>query len=192
MSTRIAIFASGSGSNAENIIRYFNDSEEVSIVLILTNNPLAGVIERANRHNVPYLIFDREDFFSGKKIIDLLQKEKIDLLVLAGFLWLIPLELIRNYQKRIINIHPALLPAFGGIGFYGDKVHKAVISSGVPISGISIHHVNEKFDEGEVIFQAACHVAHNETVGSLAAKIHELEYQYFPVVIEKIIRQLEI
>lgn len=131
------------------------------------------------------IFFRKEDYRS-------FAKRKIDLLVLAGFLWLIPLELIRNYQKRIINIHPALLPAFGGIGFYGDKVHKAVISSGVPISGISIHHVNEKFDEGEVIFQAACHVAHNETVGSLAAKIHELEYQYFPVVIEKIIRQLEI
>ncbi|HNS13120.1 MAG TPA: phosphoribosylglycinamide formyltransferase [Bacteroidia bacterium] len=188
MSTRIAIFASGSGTNAENIIRYFKNSNDISIVLILTNNPAAGVIEKADKLGVPYLIFSKEDLASENKLIKYLQNEKIDWIILAGFLWLVPATILKAYQNRIINIHPALLPNFGGKGFYGDKVHKAVISSGLPLSGISIHYVNEKFDEGQIIFQAACHVSNKETVESLSSKIHALEYKYFPVVIEKIIR----
>jgi len=190
MSTRIAIFASGSGTNAENIIRYFKNSNDISIVLILTNNPAAGVIEKADKLGVPYLIFSKEDLASENKLIKYLQNEKIDWIILAGFLWLVPATILKAYQNRIINIHPALLPNFGGKGFYGDKVHKAVISSGLPLSGISIHYVNEKFDEGQIIFQAACHVSNKETVESLSSKIHALEYKYFPVVIEKIIRSV--
>ena len=188
MSIRIALFASGAGSNAENIIRYFQSSEEIQISMVLTNNPSAGVIERSERFNIPCLIFKRDEFYSGSRISDLLLSDKIDFVVLAGFLWLIPVELIRLFKGRIINIHPALLPAFGGKGFYGEKVHHAVISSGSSISGITIHHVNEKFDEGKIIFQAACHVNNDDDAPSLAAKIHNLEHKYFPVVLKKVMK----
>ena len=188
MPIRIAIFASGSGSNAENIFNYFQAMDDVSISVILTNNPTAGVIKRAEKMDVPSLVFNREEFYSTDKIESHLSNEKIDFIVLAGFLWLVPLNLIRLYRNRIVNIHPALLPAFGGKGYYGDKVHEAVISSRQIISGITIHHVNEKFDEGAIIFQAACQVEKSDDAKSLAKKIHNLEYKYFPVVIEKSIR----
>jgi len=185
MKIRIAIFASGSGSNAENIIRYFEKSDEVVISLVLTNNPGAGVIRRCSDLRIPCKVFNRSAFSTGHEINDLLTSEKIDFIILAGFLLLVPEALLRNYRGKIINIHPALLPAFGGRGFYGEKVHQAVIGSGTPISGITIHYVNEHFDDGEIIFQAACHVSSDDTPQSLAAKIHELEYAWFPVVIEK-------
>ncbi len=187
MTKRIAIFASGSGTNAENIIRYFRDSDLIKTSLVLTNNSSAGVIERAERLSVPCFYFSREEFQSSEKVLEILKKEGIDYIILAGFLLLVPIALIRAYQDRIINIHPALLPAFGGKGFYGEKVHKAVISSGQVISGITIHHVNEHFDEGEIIFQAACHVDKSDDEKSLAAKIHELEQSYFPQVIKKVV-----
>lgn len=185
MNIRIAIFASGSGTNAENIILYFGSSDSVSIALILTNNPSAGVIERSKSLGVPCHVFKRNDFEDGTMILKLLENERIDVIVLAGFLLLVPPGLIEAYEGRIINIHPALLPTFGGKGYYGSKVHQAVISSGIPISGISIHHVNEHFDEGEIIFQAACYVSGDDDANSLAEKIHQLEQMYFPKVLEK-------
>ncbi len=187
MPIHLAIFASGSGTNAENIIRYFNSDKEIKISRIFTNNPSAGVINRAKRLNIPCTVFNRSDFYEEEKILELLAKESIDFIVLAGFLWLVPLPLIVSFKGRIINIHPALLPSFGGKGFYGEKVHRAVIASGLPISGITIHHVNEHFDEGEIVFQAACHVSQSDDEVTLAAKIHDLEHAYFPPVLEKII-----
>lgn len=189
MGIRIAIFASGSGTNAENIINYFQPSQDVSIPLILTNNPSAGVIKRAEKLGINYRVFSRDDFFTNDRVEQILAAEKIDYIILAGFLWLVPVNLIKYYKGRIINIHPALLPAFGGKGFYGDRVHDAVIESGQPISGISIHHVTEKFDDGGIIFQAACHVDRSDDASSLSDKIHLLEHKYFPVVLEKLFKE---
>jgi phosphoribosylglycinamide formyltransferase-1 len=188
---KIAVFASGSGTNAENLVRYFSNSDIAGVELILCNNPSAGVIERARNLDVPCMVFNRQDFYESSRVLDQLSEKKIDLVVLAGFLWLIPVPLIIGFEKRIINIHPALLPGFGGKGFYGMKVHRSVIESQAHISGITIHYVNEKFDEGEIIFQAACYVHKEDTDQSLAKKIHDLEYTYFPTVIEKILIQAE-
>lgn len=183
----LAIFASGSGSNAENIADYFLDSKQIHVSLIVTNNQNAGVIDRAVRLGIPVVVFSKQDFFAASKVIDLLHEYQIDHIVLAGFLLLVPEKLILAFLGKIINIHPALLPHHGGKGFYGNKVHEHIIASKSPISGITIHHVNEKFDEGEIIFQAACCVDKNDSPLDLANKIHQLEYSYFPVVIEKTI-----
>ncbi len=182
------MFASGSGTNAENICHYFSHSEKARVELILTNNATAGVIARAKKLEVPSIVFNRKDFFESEAILNLLREHKIDLLILAGFLWLVPQNLIHGFEKKIINIHPALLPGIGGKGYYGERVHRAVLEGGKIISGITIHYVNEKFDEGEIIFQAACHVSKDDTVDSLSTKIHALEYTYFPVVIEKVMK----
>ncbi len=187
---KIAVFASGSGTNAENIVRHFSDNDRVKIQLILTNNANAGVIERGRRLNIPVEVFSKKELESSDRITDILKAGQIDFIVLAGFLLLIPQNIIDSYRGRIINIHPALLPLNGGKGFYGNNVHQAVISSGAIMSGITIHHVNEKFDEGEIIFQAACHVSKEESPETLAQKIHALEYSYLPVVIEKMIRTI--
>lgn len=183
----LAIFASGSGSNAENIADYFLDSKQIHVSLIVTNNQNAGVIDRAVRLGIPVVVFSKQDFFAASKVIDILHEYQIDHIVLAGFLLLVPEKLILAFLGKIINIHPALLPHHGGKGFYGNKVHEHIIASKSPISGITIHHVNEKFDEGEIIFQAACCVDKNDSPLDLANKIHQLEYSYFPVVIEKTI-----
>ncbi len=187
---RLAIFASGSGTNAENIITYFNGKDLATVELIVTNNANAGVIERSQRLNVPVIIVPKTEFSKPHILIQTLKDYKIDMIVLAGFLLLVPAELINEYQNRIINIHPALLPKFGGKGFYGANVHQKVIETKSLISGITIHQVNENFDEGEIIFQAACHIDISDTAESLAGKIHHLEKMYFPVVIEKIVQQL--
>jgi len=186
---RIAIFASGSGTNAENIIRYFKANGKAMTEVVLCNNPEAVVIERAKNLHTPSMVFTKEEFYHSAKIENLLARLKIDLIVLAGFLWLIPESLIKKFPGKIINIHPALLPQFGGKGFYGAKVHEAVIKSGAKKSGISIHYVNDKFDEGEIIFQATCDIDENETAESLAAKIHKLEHAHYPAVIEKILEK---
>jgi phosphoribosylglycinamide formyltransferase 1 len=183
----VAVFASGSGSNAEKIAEHFIDRQDSRIRLIFTNNKDAGVITRARNLNIPCEIISNDRFKDGNDVLKKLEENKIDFIVLAGFLLLIPKILIERYKGRIINIHPALLPLHGGKGFYGNNVHKAVIASGSLMSGITIHHVNEKFDDGEIIFQAACHVDKDETPESLAEKIHKLEYKYFPTVIEKTI-----
>ena len=168
-------------------MRYFSDSEKARIELVLCNNASAGVIERASKLQVPCTVFNKKDFYETPVILQLLIEKKIDLIVLAGFLWLVPENLIHAFEKKIINIHPALLPGFGGKGFYGRNVHQSVIDSGAILSGITIHYVNTEFDDGEIIFQAACHISKQDTADSLAAKVHALEHNYFPVVVEKIL-----
>jgi len=183
----IAIFASGSGTNAENIIRYFSNRNSAKVVLVLSNRREAGVLKRAEALGINTYIFDRNDFYITGSVLDHLIQSKIDFIVLAGFLWLVPDDIIKLYEGRIINIHPALLPAYGGKGLYGDKVHNSVILNKEKESGITIHFVNNKYDEGDIIFQAKCKVEPSDTPGSLASRIHSLEYKYFPEVIEKLI-----
>ncbi len=180
----IVVFASGSGTNAERIIKYFSNKDGVNITCVLTNNPKAGVIERANNLNVDVEVFNRSDFYDTETVLVKLEKYQPDLIVLAGFLWLVPEYLIENYKNRIINIHPALLPKYGGKGMYGMRVHEAVIDAKESISGITIHKVNSIYDDGQIIFQAQFDISDDETPDSLAQKIHELEYKHFPVVIE--------
>ena len=187
---KIAIFASGSGSNAEKIMQYFAKNKTASVELILSNNPQAYVLKRAENQEIKSIIFDKKTFYQSDKITKLLQQKKIDLLVLAGFLWLIPDNLLKHFPEKIINIHPALLPAYGGKGMYGARVHQAVIAAKEKQSGISIHYVNSKYDEGKIIFQAKCPVAPNDTAEMLASKVLQLEHRYFPLVIEKLAKQL--
>jgi len=187
---RIAIFASGNGSNAQRIVEYFSGNKEVEINLILTNNSSAGVLKRAATLDVEAVIFNKNDFVENAKVHNLLKDHKIDFIVLAGFLWLIPSFLINNYPDRIVNIHPALLPKYGGKGMYGMRVHESVIANGEKQSGISIHLVNKKYDEGQIIFQATVDIEEGETAGSLADKIHGLEYEHFPKTIEKVLKNI--
>jgi phosphoribosylglycinamide formyltransferase-1 len=184
---KIAIFASGSGTNAENISRFFNNHPGIEVCLFLTNKPDAQVNQRAIRLGIPCYVFNREDFYNSNAVLDELAKYQVNFIVLAGFLWLIPLNLIKNYPQKIINIHPALLPKYGGKGMYGDKVHQSVIENHEKESGISIHFVNEEYDAGDIIFQAKCTVEANDTAESLAHKVHELEYEHFPGVIESVL-----
>ena len=184
---KIAIFASGNGSNAENIIKYFTGNERVKIALILSNNPRAYVVERAQNHHIPYVVFTSKELKETPVVIDKLKEFDIDYIVLAGFLLLIPTTIIRAFPGRIINIHPALLPKFGGKGMYGSLVHEAVRQSGDTETGISIHFVNEKYDAGAVLFQARCVVAPEDTAETIAQKVHQLEYRYFPEIIEKVV-----
>ena len=185
--TNIAILASGNGSNAQRISEYFAGHPCIKVSLILSNRPDAFVITRARQLGIPHHIFNRHTFFATNEIPELLKKNDVSFIVLAGFLWLIPFNLLEAYRDRIINIHPALLPNYGGKGMYGKHVHEAVIQAGDPESGISIHYVNERYDEGDVIFQARCPVMPDDTAESLAARIHELEYRHYPEVIEKIL-----
>lgn len=185
----IAIFASGNGTNARSISEYFSGNPEIQIVLILSNNPEAYVLKRAEHLDIPAIVFNREDFYLTGKVQVILRERKIDFLVLAGFLWMIPVDLIHEYPGRIINIHPALLPKYGGKGMYGMHVHETVLASGDKESGISIHLVNEKYDEGPVLFQERCPVKPDDTAETLAQRVHALEYLYYPQVIEKWIRQ---
>jgi phosphoribosylglycinamide formyltransferase-1 len=184
---RIAILASGSGSNAENIALYFNENPQVKIVSILSNNPKAFVVTRAKKLGIPSFIFSKSDFNATNIVLDYLEKMDVDFIVLAGFLLLLPENLIKKYPDRIINIHPALLPKYGGKGMYGMNVHRAVIENKEKESGITIHKVSEKYDEGEVIFQAKCEVLHTDTAEDVAQKIHRLEYEHFPKVIEQLL-----
>ncbi len=183
----IAIFASGSGTNAENIINYFEDNQSIIVKLIVSNNINALVLKKADNQNITKFSFSKEDLLSNNILINKLISENIDFIVLAGFLLKIPENLINQFPDKIINIHPALLPAYGGKGMYGDNVHKAVIENNESHSGISIHIVNKNYDEGRIIFQAKCIVEKSDDHKSLASKIHELEYEYFPKIIEKII-----
>lgn len=186
---QIAIFASGEGTNAQNLIDYFQKSEQVNIALIVSNKSTANVLNRAKKAGIPTLLISRTDFYDSDTTIQTLQNEKIDFIVLAGFLWMIPANLIHAFPKKIINIHPALLPKYGGHGMYGMHVHKAVVNACETESGISIHYVNEKYDEGEIIAQHRCPVSKEDTPETVAKKIHELEYAFFPKVIEQILTQ---
>lgn len=183
----IAIFASGSGTNAECIANYFKDKPEINVCLILTNKAGAGVLKRAEKFDIPTVVFNRSSFYSTDEILNSLEESKIDLIVLAGFMWLVPDNLIEKYNNRIINIHPALLPKYGGKGMYGHHVHEAIIDNNEKKSGITIHYVNEKYDDGQIIFQKELDVFTNDTTDSLASRIHELEYKYYPKVIEEIL-----
>jgi phosphoribosylglycinamide formyltransferase 1 len=187
---KIAVFASGSGTNAQAIAEYFNKNSEVKVDCILTNNSNAYVLERAKKLFIPSIIFTREELFNTLNIVNLLKERHIDLIVLAGFLWLIPKQIIEAFPNRIINIHPALLPKYGGKGMFGMHVHQSVINNKESESGISIHFVNEKYDEGNIIFQAKCKVDPSETTESLAEKIHELEHIHFPRVIHEVISRI--
>lgn len=184
---RIAIFASGTGSNAEKIMEYFTSHPRIRVDLVVTNKANAGVLDKARKHKVETLIIDKDRFFRGDAFVPELQQRKIDFIVLAGFLWKIPPALISAYPANIVNIHPALLPKYGGKGMYGQFVHEAVINAGEKESGISIHFVDELYDHGGTIFQATCPVEATDTPDSLAARIHSLEHQHYAPVIEKIL-----
>jgi phosphoribosylglycinamide formyltransferase-1 len=188
-SPRIAVFASGNGSNAQRIAEYFAGPGMPEISAIYSNNPDAFVLERAKLLGIPSVLFNRDTFYTKTSVLEDLKSRDIDWIVLAGFLWLIPKYILNVFPQRIINIHPALLPAYGGKGMYGMKVHEAVISAGDRQSGITIHQVNEHYDEGDIIFQATCQVQPGDTAEKLATKIHELEYEHFPRVIERILKQ---
>ncbi|GAB4037053.1 phosphoribosylglycinamide formyltransferase [Spirosoma jeollabukense] len=184
---RIALFASGSGSNAEKIAEYFVNNTEVEISLIVSNNPKAGVIDRARRLHIPVLLFDRTTFYDTSRITQLLAGQAIDLIVLAGFMWLMPTELVQAFSNKIINIHPALLPKFGGKGMYGHFVHEAVVAAGETESGITIHYVNERYDEGQIIFQANCPVLPTDTPDDVAHKVQILEHLHYPRIVADVL-----
>lgn len=186
----IAIFASGSGSNAENISNYFKDKDGVSIRLIISNKADAFVHKRAEVLGIKSVTFSKDSFENSDLVLDCLKENKIDFIVLAGFLLKVPQNLIDAYPQRIINIHPALLPKFGGKGMYGDNVHKAVVAAREPESGITIHYINENYDEGAIIFQARCDVLPDDTYQDVAEKVHQLEYLHFPPVINSVIAEL--
>ena len=183
----IGIFASGTGTNAANIINHFKNHPTISVSLIISNRADAGVIKVADVNNLPVILTEKETFFRGNAYVDELLNADISYIVLAGFLWKIPQILIDIYQNKIINIHPALLPKYGGKGMYGNKVHEAVIASGEKQSGITIHFVDEKYDNGGIIFQTTCPVLTDDTPDSLSQRIHLLEYEHFPKVIERVV-----
>jgi len=181
---RIAVFASGSGSNAENLIRYFYGSDIINIKLVLSNKKEAFVLERAKKLGVQTKVFSREDFYGSKQVLLALKDQQIDYIVLAGFLWLIPEYLLDAFPNRIVNIHPALLPKYGGKGMYGMNVHREVVKQGETHSGISIHLVNKEYDKGKILFQATVPVNKDDSPEDLARKVHELEYEHYPKVVE--------
>jgi formyltetrahydrofolate-dependent phosphoribosylglycinamide formyltransferase len=187
--THVAIFASGAGSNAEKIIQHLHASEKKGIIvrLILCNKEGAGVLDIAKRYGIETVLIERERFFHGDHYLPVLRQYEIDFLVLAGFLWKVPAPLVAAFPEKMVNIHPALLPKFGGKGMYGDKVHEAVIAAGEKESGITIHFVDELYDHGKIVKQARCSVDAGETPESLAKKIHTLEHQYFPQAISELL-----
>jgi len=184
---QVVIFASGSGSNAQKIIEYFSASGIARVVMVFSNRKDAYVLQRANKLNVPAIVFDRVGFYENDFIFNQLIDINPDLIVLAGFLWKVPEKIVNTFSKRIINIHPALLPKYGGKGMYGEYVHRAVIENREKESGITIHYVNENYDKGAIIFQATCEVGNNDTPENLAEKIHALEHKYYPKIIEQVL-----
>ncbi len=191
-SYRIAIFASGSGTNAEEIMKRFQQHSTVRVVMLLSNNPQAFALERAKKFNIPTKVFNRVQFRESEEVVNWLREAHVTHVVLAGFLWLVPASLVAAFPGKIINIHPALLPKFGGKGMYGMKVHEAVKAAGEKETGITIHEVNEHYDEGKIIFQARCAVNPMDTPEDIAHKIHQLEYRHFPEVIERWVHQHEV
>ena len=187
MSKKIAIFASGSGTNAENLIRYFRLNGEGQVALVVSNRRNALVLERARSLGVPCEYVEKAAWADGKAVLDLLEERQIDFIVLAGFLLCVPPSLLSAYPDRIVNIHPALLPKFGGKGMYGDRVHEAVVAAGERESGITIHYVNEHYDEGTVIAQFRCPVLPTDTPADVAAKVHVLEYAHYPEVVAQLL-----
>ena len=190
MLTNLAIFASGNGSNAENIYHYFSANPSIKINLLLTNNKNAKVIDRFRQYNVPIVIIDNSLANNGTFLINICDAFGIDLIILSGYLRTVPESLIEKYPNKILNIHPALLPKYGGKGMYGAKVHEAVISNNEKYSGITIHIVNQNYDAGEIIFQHKINVENTDNPDSLAEKIHKLEYEFYPKIIEEYIKSL--
>jgi phosphoribosylglycinamide formyltransferase-1 len=185
---RVAVFASGSGTNFQQICEYFNQkNSDIKIELLVVNKVNAYVVERAKQLNVKSQYFNREDFYYSDRVVECLKENQIDFIVLAGFLWLIPDNILKEYPNKIINIHPALLPNYGGKGMHGHHVHEAVIAAKESESGITIHYVNEHYDEGNIIFQAKCSITPEDTADSLAEKIHLLEKEHFPKVIDSLL-----
>ncbi|WP_256012977.1 phosphoribosylglycinamide formyltransferase [Desertivirga xinjiangensis] len=188
---RIAIFASGSGSNAQKIMEHFKNHNEAEVAIVLTNNPDAYVLQRADNFEIPSHIFDKYEFTKTDSVVSLLKSLEIDIIVLAGFLWLIPENLLKAFPNKIINIHPALLPKYGGKGMYGDHVHKAVIANGDEESGITIHFVNENFDEGEVIHQSRFKIEKGDDLEMIKFKGQQLEHLHFPKVVENLLKKMK-
>ncbi|MCL7989207.1 phosphoribosylglycinamide formyltransferase [Sphingobacterium sp. lm-10] len=189
MKKRIAIFASGSGSNAQKIMEHFKYADLAEVAIVLSNNPDAYVLQRADNFEIPSHIFDKKAFYDTNEVVDLLKRLEVDLVVLAGFLLLVPENLLQAFPNKIINIHPALLPKFGGKGMYGDRVHKAVLAAGEKEHGITIHFVNEHFDEGEVIYQGKFAVENNDTLEVIKFKGQQLEHLHYPKVIENLLKK---
>jgi phosphoribosylglycinamide formyltransferase-1 len=186
---KIAVFASGSGTNAENIANYFANNQGIKVVLVISNNPLAGVHARITPLGIPSATFSTQEFAVGDEILQKLAEFQVDWIILAGFLKKIPDKIRNAYPDRIINIHPALLPKHGGQGMYGMNVHKAVIAASDKESGITIHYINENYDEGQIIFQASCPVLPSDTPEDVASKVHALEYKYYPEVIDSVLNR---
>tara|TARA_B110000483_G_C18052063_1_gene486911 strand:+ start:102 stop:683 length:582 start_codon:yes stop_codon:yes gene_type:complete len=184
---KIIFFASGSGSNVQNIIQHFSTFDQITTDLVLTNNQKAGVLDRAKSLNVPFYLFKKEEYLDDS-LLNKLQTIKPDLIVLAGFLLKIPKSIVAAYPDKIINIHPALLPKHAGKGMYGDRVHQSVLDSGDRKTGITIHYVNENYDEGSIIFQSAVEVSKADTVESIANKVHQLEYKHYPEVLHQLLK----
>ena len=184
---KIIFFASGSGSNVQNIIQHFSTFDQITTDLVLTNNQKAGVLDRAKSLNVPFYLFKKEEYLNDS-LLNKLQTIKPDLIVLAGFLLKIPKSIVAAYPDKIINIHPALLPKHAGKGMYGDRVHQSVLDSGDSKTGITIHYVNENYDEGSIIFQSAVEVSKADTVESIANKVHQLEYKHYPEVLHQLLK----
>nr|WP_294895823.1 phosphoribosylglycinamide formyltransferase [uncultured Pedobacter sp.] len=191
MKKRIAIFASGSGSNAQKIMEHFKRSNDAEVVLVLTNNPDAYVLQRADNFEIPSHIFDRTEFYQTDKVVHLLKNLNVDLIVLAGFLWLVPQNLLAAFPNKIINIHPSLLPKYGGKGMYGEHVHLAVLANKEQESGITIHFVNAKFDEGEIIHQSKFKVDKGDDLKMMKFKVQQLEHLHFPKVIEGLLKKMK-
>ena len=191
MERRIAIFASGNGSNAENMIAYFNEHKAGKVVVVLSNKADAGVLDRAQRMGVLSRTFPTAEWKTGDAILRVLREEQVDFVVLAGFLLRVPDTLLHAYPNRIVNIHPSLLPRHGGKGMYGDRVHQAVIEQGDDQTGITIHYINEHYDEGNVIFQATCPVHSGDTYQDVAARVHQLEYRYYPHIVEQLLQKVD-
>jgi phosphoribosylglycinamide formyltransferase-1 len=191
MKKRIAIFASGSGSNAQKIMEHFKRNAEAEVVLVLTNNPQAYVLQRSDNFEIPSHIFTRREFYETDDVIKLLKNLQVDLIVLAGFLWLVPVSLLKAFPNKIINLHPALLPKYGGKGMYGDHVHKAVLAAKDEESGITIHFVSENFDEGEIIHQSRFKIDPDDNLEVVKFKGQQLEHQHFPRVIESLLKKMK-
>ena len=186
----IAIFASGTGTNAGKIIDYFKENANIHVVLVVSNKATAPVLELADESGIEKMVISRQSFYETEGLLDALRDRGVGLIVLAGFLWLIPDYLVRAYDKRMVNIHPALLPKYGGKGMYGMNVHRAVKAAGETVSGITIHYVNERYDEGGVIFQATCPIAPDDEPEDIARKVQQLEHRHFAPVVEQLAREL--
>ncbi|WP_286761714.1 phosphoribosylglycinamide formyltransferase [Salegentibacter sp. UBA1130] len=186
---KIVVFASGSGTNAENIIKFFQKQPNTSVVAVFSNKKSAKVLKRAHDLNVKALHFDRDALYNSYDVLHILEDINPDLIVLAGFMWIFPEDILKRFPNKIVNIHPALLPKYGGKGMYGMHVHEAIIQNKEKESGISIHYVNENYDEGEIIFQAKTDISEEDTPESLAEKIHKLEYKHFPEILQQLLQK---